>query len=177
MINAKCLIDLSFFIHGSNNIQQHRILSQVRTIFHKENHRRALTIQLLKCLVFFLCCPIMCLYILSLVYLIKRCSVRLYHQVFVGGLVSHFIFTLFGFVCAQWCPTDIGLFLVLFIFVLCLVCPLLPVSLDCPFLITPSVYLTFIYERIKRFCMFINGYLAHWMHDVVRCWCSARLKT
>ena len=29
---------------------------------------------------------------------------------------------------------------VLFAFVLCLVCPLLPVSLDCPLLISPSVF-------------------------------------
>jgi hypothetical protein len=29
---------------------------------------------------------------------------------------------------------------VLFIFVLCLVCPMLPASLDCPFLIAPSVF-------------------------------------
>ena len=32
-----------------------------------------------------------------------------------------------------------------FIFVLCLVYPALPVSLDCPFLIVPSVSLTFIF--------------------------------
>ena len=29
---------------------------------------------------------------------------------------------------------------VLFVFVLCLVCPMLPVSVDCPFLIAPSVF-------------------------------------
>ena len=29
---------------------------------------------------------------------------------------------------------------VLFVFVLCIVCPMLPVSLDCPFLIAPSVF-------------------------------------
>ena len=32
-----------------------------------------------------------------------------------------------------------------FIFVLCLVYPVLPVSLDCPFLIAPSISLTFIF--------------------------------
>ena len=31
-------------------------------------------------------------------------------------------------------------FLVLFVFVLCLVCPMLPESLDCPFLIASSVF-------------------------------------
>ena len=40
------------------------------------------------------------------------------------------------FVCVQWCPTHIML---CFCFVsLRLVYPMLPVSLDCPFLITPS---------------------------------------
>ena len=32
----------------------------------------------------------------------------------------------------------------LFVFVLCLICPMLLVSLDCPFLIAASVSLTFI---------------------------------
>jgi hypothetical protein len=34
---------------------------------------------------------------------------------------------------------------VLLVFVLCLVYPIFPVSLDCPFLIVPLVSLTFIY--------------------------------
>ena len=42
----------------------------------------------------------------------------------------------------------------LLVFVLCLVCPMLPVSLDCPFLITPSVfsnvYLRYIQRSIKK---------------------------
>ena len=37
---------------------------------------------------------------------------------------------------------------VLIVFVLCLVYQMLPVSLDCPFLIAPSVSLTFIYCNI-----------------------------
>jgi hypothetical protein len=46
--------------------------------------------------------------------------------------------TLFMFVCAEWCPTHIVL---CFCFVfLRLVCPMLPVSLDCSFLIAPSVF-------------------------------------
>ena len=32
------------------------------------------------------------------------------------------------------------LFVGFFAFVLCLVCPMLPVSLDCPFLVAPSVF-------------------------------------
>jgi hypothetical protein len=35
------------------------------------------------------------------------------------------------------------------LFVLCLVCPMLPVSLDCPFLIALRVSLTFIYKLKK----------------------------
>ena len=54
---------------------------------------------------------------------------------------THVLFTLFVFVCVQWCPAHI---------VLCSVCyvclrlvsgdPVLPVSLHCPFLIAPSVF-------------------------------------
>jgi hypothetical protein len=40
-------------------------------------------------------------------------------------------------------------FLGLFVFVLCLVYPILPVSLDCPFLISPSVPLTIFYEIME----------------------------
>ena len=51
----------------------------------------------------------------------------------------HVFFTLFMFVCALWCPTHIVL---CFCFgCLCLVYPVLPISLDCSFLIAPSVYL------------------------------------
>ena len=39
------------------------------------------------------------------------------------------IFLVFCVVCFQLC-----------VFVLCYVCPMLPVSLDCPFLIAPSVF-------------------------------------
>ena len=51
-------------------------------------------------------------------------------------------------------------FYVLFVFVLCLVCPILPVSLDCPFLITPSVfsndYLNF--RQNKRWLEFLKNF-------------------
>ena len=47
---------------------------------------------------------------------------------------AHVLLTLFVFVCVQWCPTHIVL---CFCFVfLRLVYPMLPVSLDCPFLIS-----------------------------------------
>ena len=51
---------------------------------------------------------------------------------------AYVLFTLFVFVCAQWCPKHIVL---CFCFVfLSLVYPLLPVSLNCPFLIVSSVF-------------------------------------
>ena len=51
---------------------------------------------------------------------------------------AHVLFTLFVFVLVEWCPTHIVLDF-------CFVClrfvyHRLPVSLDCPFLITPSVF-------------------------------------
>jgi hypothetical protein len=45
---------------------------------------------------------------------------------------------LFVFVCVWWCPTHIVL-CYCFVF-LRLLYPVLPVSLDCPFLIAPSVF-------------------------------------
>ena len=51
---------------------------------------------------------------------------------------AHVLFTLFMFVCLRWCSTHIVL---CFCFVfLRLVCHVLPVSLDCPILIAPSVF-------------------------------------
>jgi hypothetical protein len=51
---------------------------------------------------------------------------------------AHFLLTLFVFVYVSWCPTHIVL---CFGFVcLRLVYPMLPVSLDYPFLIAPSVF-------------------------------------
>jgi hypothetical protein len=63
--------------------------------------------------------PIMCLYVLV-------CR------------SAHVLFTLFVFACALWCPTHI-VFCFCFVF-LRLVYPMLPVSLDCPYLIAPSVF-------------------------------------
>jgi hypothetical protein len=50
-------------------------------------------------------------------------------MVFGGVSVAHL--ELFSSLCCVF---------VLFVFVLCLVCPMLPVSLDCPFLIAPSIF-------------------------------------
>jgi hypothetical protein len=88
-----------------------------------------------------------------------RRSVRHYLQLFVGELISClFWFRLFALSCVQHILVFLFVYLVycsvrhvlwcvfcLFVFVLCLVCPMLPVSLDCPFLISPfgllNVYL------------------------------------
>ena len=52
----------------------------------------------------------------------KRCSVRLYLQLFVGMSVN-VLLMLFVFVCAQWCPTNIAFlgFFAVFVVVLCFV--------------------------------------------------------
>ena len=47
-----------------------------------------------------------------------------------------YLLTLFVFICIQWCSPHIALCFVC----LRLVCPMLPVSLDCPFLIVPSFF-------------------------------------
>ena len=51
--------------------------------------------------------------------------------------MAHVLFVLFVFACVQWCSTYIVLYFY-FVF-LRLVYPMLPVSLDCPFLMTFSV--------------------------------------
>jgi hypothetical protein len=57
----------------------------------------------------------------------------------------HVLFTLFMFVWVQWCPTHVVL---CFCFVILrLVYPMLPVSLDCPFLIAPEVFAN-VYLRV-----------------------------
>jgi hypothetical protein len=48
---------------------------------------------------------------------------------------------------------------VLFVFVLCLMCPLLPVSLDCPFLIAPSVFSNVHCTYLKVAVLFL--YITH----------------
>ena len=64
-------------------------------------------------------------------YYVDRCRCR-----------THVLSTLFVFVCAYWNPTHIALWflllLFLFKFALFFVYPMLPVSLDCPFLMPPE---------------------------------------
>ena len=97
---------------------------------------------LLICLVF--CVVILCVVTLWVPYCDVRYDFRiktmfgcfLLHPVVCRR--EHALFTLFLFVFAQWCPKHIVL---CFCFVfLCLLQPMLPVSLDCPFLIAPSVF-------------------------------------
>ena len=59
-------------------------------------------------------------------------------KLFVGGFMSYLRYLcLFAYCGVQHILCCI---FVLFYFVLCLVYPMLPVSLDCPFLIAPSVF-------------------------------------
>ena len=111
---------------------------------------------------------------------IKQCSVRLYSQLFVGGLMSYlrylylFAYSFIKHVLTIWVTSRVSykrqellilrehhsshpvfdginvahlfnflccvLFCVAFVLVLCIVCPMLPVSLDWPFLIALSVF-------------------------------------
>jgi len=68
----------------------------------------------------------------------KRCSVCLFLQLFVGGIMS--CLHLFGHDGFQniYCVEFVLFFVVLFCLFFDLVCPILPVSLDCQFLIAPS---------------------------------------
>ena len=63
---------------------------------------------------------------------------------------AHVLFTLFVFVCVKWCPAHIVLYYC-FVF-LHIVYPVLPVSLDCTFLIAPSVFSN----------VYWNTYLTFW---------------
>jgi hypothetical protein len=61
----------------------------------------------------------------------KQCSVRLYLQLFVGGLIY--------LICVCLCIIVSNTYCFCFVF-LCLMYPMMLVSLDCPFLIAPSVF-------------------------------------
>ena len=75
----------------------------------------------------------------------KPCSVRLYHQLFVRGLIN-ILLMLFVLVYIKWCPPHIVLcFCVVFLH---LVYPMLPVSLDIHFRLPIWYSLTFISKKI-----------------------------
>ena len=82
-----------------------------------------------------------------MIFAYKRCSVRFYLQLFVGGFMSHLRY-LFLLVYSE-CPTDI----VLCFSSSCVPYPMLPVSLDCAFLIGPSVFHLFLLIYIYTFCI------------------------
>jgi hypothetical protein len=73
----------------------------------------------------------------------KRCAVRLYLQLFVGGRMSYLRYL--------YLSAHSGVQHILCYVFLHLVYPMLPVYLDCPFLIAPSLSLTFIYIYIIRY--------------------------
>jgi len=95
------------------------------------------------------------------------------------------LFTLFVIICVWWCQTHIVLcflfclssswvlcivvsntyclvFFVLFVFVLCFVYPISPVSLDCPFLIYPSVFSNVYLIRITEFYLWLVIFINDW---------------
>ena len=87
----------------------------------------------------FLCCPIISLrsefrvVMFVTISAYKLCSVRLYLQLFVGGLMSY--------LCYLCLPTYNGVQHIFCFAFLRIVYPMLPVSLDCPFFIVPFVVL------------------------------------
>jgi len=90
----------------------------------------------------FLCCPILCLCVLSSVFVMSVTidfliqMVRLYLQLFVGGRMSYF-----RYLCLLTNNGAQHILCCIFVFVfLCLVSSVLPVSLDCPFFIELSVF-------------------------------------
>ena len=91
---------------------------------------------------YFLCCPIVCLYVLGFM---LWCPLRFPHGIdvrfeFASSCLwgTRVLFVLFVFVCVWWCPVRIVL-CVYFVF-LRLLCPMLPVSLDCSFVIASWPY-------------------------------------
>ena len=80
---------------------------------------------------------------------------RLYLKLFVGVFMCYL-----RYLCTLWCPTHIVLcFCIVF---LRLVYPMLPVSLDCPFLIAPSVFSN-VYFLIFHYLTF--SYTEHVLFD------------
>ena len=94
-----------------------------------------------------LCCTIMCLTFCIPCYDI--CYGFHMDTMFGSSLPSvvcrrdHVLFTLFVLACMWWCPACVML-CICFVF-LCLVYPVLPVYLDCPFVISLRCSLTFIF--------------------------------
>ena len=107
----------------------------------------------------FLCCPIMCLYVLSSVLwcllrfsTYKRCSFRLYLHLFVWGLMSYLRY-LYLFPHSGIQPILRCVF-VLFFFVM-----------NCLFLISPSVFSNvYFWFPLRYSLMFI--YITPWLHII-----------
>jgi len=70
----------------------------------------------------------------------------------------HIVFTLFACVCVQWCKSHIVLFCLFR-----LMYPMLPVSLDCPFLISPSVF-SYVYCTTILYICISTTYLLNLFH-------------
>ena len=84
-------------------------------------------------------------------YVICVCLVHLYLQLFVGGLMSYYVIC----VCLRIVVSNTCC--VMFYFVcLRIVYSMLPVSLDCPYLITPSVFSS-VYLLPLRFSLTFIG--------------------
>jgi hypothetical protein len=111
--------------------------------FHKHLNSAKLFVEPVLLIFFhFFCVALLCVF----TFLVPCCDVRYDFRrktMFRSSLPpivcssAHVLFTLFVFAYVQWCPTHIVLWF-WFVFIR-FVRPMLPISLDCPFLIVPSV--------------------------------------
>ena len=103
----------------------------------------------------------MCLYVPSCDvrydFRIKRCSVRLYLQLFVGGFMSYFCVFVVAYSGVQHILGCV------FVFFVMSTLDMLPVSLDCPLLISPPVFSN-IYFLIHSVSKRISGTVI--MYDI-----------
>ena len=70
--------------------------------------------------------------------------------------IASFIYAICDYLCMVVSNTYCVVFFVLFVFVLCFMYPISPVSLDCPFLIAPSVFSNVFLIRI---IIFMTSYI------------------
>ena len=124
----------------------------VRYYEHKCNHTHGLSITYVFYSPYYVSLRSEFLFVISIT--ISTCSVRLYFQLFVGVIcVCLHILVVSNTYCV--------VFLGLFVFILCIVYPLLSVSRDCPFKIAPSVFYD-VYSNITV-CVF-------WIWNLCRLW-------
>jgi len=120
-----------------------------------------------------MCIRSLCLYTPnSVLWCPLQCSFCLY-LLFVGGLMSCLRYlSLFAY-----CGVQHILCCVFHLFVLCLVCPMLPVSMDCPYLIAPSVFCNVfcLVSLHYEYCSLILSNHEMILRTILLWWCSVHI--